>query len=76
MSCCGNSPRVYIDGRWSCAECGGLTELDTQLDFSDVYNRFGYKPKAPKETDCECGSDSTYGKGSNTHATWCPLYKK
>jgi hypothetical protein len=25
---------------------------------------------------CECGSEKTYGKNTNLHAFYCPLYRK
>lgn len=72
--CCGIAPRILKDNKWTCSECDGIIESNyIELDFSDVFNGYDYGPK-PKE--CECGADTTYGTGSNTHATYCPLYKK
>lgn len=32
-----------------------------------------YKWKPPV---CECGSEKTYGKGTNLHSEWCPLKRR
>jgi hypothetical protein len=75
--CCGSAPSVYIDGKWSCSDCGSITkEYDGQLDFSHVLKDFD-EPynRGPK---CECGADKVYGPNSGLHSATmpCPLYKK
>lgn len=71
--CCGSAARYNRSNKWYCSECDGfVSDSESQVDFSDIYS--GYYGPTPKE--CECGADKTYGTGSNTHATWCPLYKK
>ena len=76
--CCGTTPRVYIDGKWSCAECGSVlgTDIGNTLDFSDVF--IDKTIKRSYEKKCECGADKTYGEGNGMHSATmpCPLYKK
>lgn len=72
--CCGSSPSIIIDGKWSCSDCGSHTENETQLDFFDPNP---YVNNSSKKK-CECGADATYGKGNGMHSAImpCPLYKK
>lgn len=71
-SCCGHSPKVWIENKWVCSECGALSEdKDTQMDFSDAFAGFDYKMSKPK---CVCGSEKTHGSDA-THSTWCDAHK-
>jgi hypothetical protein len=75
MSCCGNVPTVYIDGKWSCTECGAIILKDE----TDSFDYFSITPKSfSLGKECECGADKTYGKGNGMHSATmpCPLYKK
>ena len=75
--CCGNAPRVYLDGKWSCAECGSIIGNDADQDISDISSGH-YVPKSSSTKKCECGADKTYGPGNGMHSATmpCPLYVK
>ena len=43
-----------------------------ELQDKDFQFDFGWEDVVK----CECGSESTYGKGTNLHSDYCPKYRK
>ena len=66
--CCGNAPRVYIDHKWVCSDCGSIVGNvdDTQLNFQDA---FEYFDDLSQKNKCTCGADKTFREP--THASYC-----
>ena len=52
--------------------------FDSEYYSGGQWSRPGYLRKlwTTVEIKCECGSEATYGKGTNLHSHWCKLYNK
>jgi hypothetical protein len=51
----------------------------TEQEINDMLDKHWYDYKAreeEKKSECQCGSDKTYGRNNRAHSWWCPKYEK